>query len=252
MNLDISKMVDKYKLTQIEENILTYIINNIENVKKIGVRGIAREHYTSTTTIVNLAKKIGYAGFLDMYYNLSFLLKNKKIYFEGEENNKYHGVNMKELLSVIEQKNIDDFINLLIENKNETIYTSGLGFSYPIAQYLTRKLLVLGFNCIYSDVYESYDVNPVKAKLFINISKSGETGFLLKASEFAKKSGIKIVSFTGEAENTLGKMADINFKIYDMHTIDDRNKLSNSFYPNILMLFEFLIGEYLEIGKNFT
>lgn len=45
-------------------------------------------------------------------------------------------------------------------------------------------------------------------------------------------------------------MSDINFKIYDMHTIDDRNKLSNSFYPNALMLFEFLIGKYLERIKD--
>ncbi len=38
----------------------------------------------------------------------------------------------------------------------------------------------------------------------------------------------------------------LNIKVYDMHTIDDRNKLSNSFYLNALMLFEFLIGKYLE------
>lgn len=250
MNLDISKMVDKYQLNKTEENILIYIINNINNVKEIGVRNIAKEHYTSTTTIMNLSKKMGYSGFLDMYYNLNFLLKEKRSHFSSEKNNKYHGVDLEQLLSVIEYKNIDDFINLLIENKNEIIYTSGLGFSYSIAQYLTRKLIVLGFNCIYSEAYESYDVNPIKAKLFINISKSGETDFLLKASESAKKNGIKVVSFTGEAGNTLGKMSDINFKVYDMHTMDDRNKLSNSFYPNVLMLFEFLIGEYLEKIKN--
>ncbi len=57
MNLDISKIVDKYHLSKVEENILIYIINNIDHVKEIGVRGVAKEHYTSTTTIVNLAKK---------------------------------------------------------------------------------------------------------------------------------------------------------------------------------------------------
>ncbi|GIM30595.1 transcriptional regulator [Clostridium polyendosporum] len=250
MDLDISKMVDKYQLSKLEENILTYIINNITDVKEIGVRSIAKEHYTSTTTVMKLAKKMGYSGFLDMYYNLSFILKDKKAYFSGEKNNKYYGVDLEELLALIGYKNISDFIDLLIENKNEVIYTSGTGFSYSIAQYFTRKLIVLGFNCIYSEAYESYDVNAIKAKLFINISKSGETDFLVKASEAAKKNGIKIVSFTGEVENTLAKMSDINFKIYDMYTMDDRNKLANSFYPNTLMLFEFLIGEYLERIKD--
>lgn len=250
MNLDINKIVDKYQLSKVEENILIYMINNIRDVKEIGVRGIAKENYTSTTTIMNLAKKMGYSGFLDMYYNLNFILKDKKNYFSSEKNNKYYGVDIEELLALIEDKNISEFIDLLIENKNEIIYTTGLGFSYSIAQYFTRKLIVLGFNCIYSEAYESYDVNAIKGKLFINISKSGETDFLIKASESAKKNGIKIVSFTGEAENTLAKISDINFKVYDMYTMDDRNKLSNSFYPNILMLFEFLIGEYLERIKD--
>jgi len=246
MELDIYKIVDKYQLSKTEENILNYIITNIENVKEIGVRGIAKDNYTSTTTIMHLAKKIGYTGFLDMYYNLNFRLKDKKAYFLGQKNNKYYGVNLEELLSLIESKEINDFINLLIENKDEIIYTCGQGLSQSIAEYITKKLLILGFSCIYSDIYESYDVNAIKAKLFVNVSKSGETEGLLKLSEFAKKNGIKIVSFTGDVDNTLAKISDINFKLYDMNTMDDRNKLANSFYANILMLFEFLMGIYLE------
>lgn len=250
MNLDISKMVDKYQLSKTEENILIFIINNIEDVKDIGVRGIAKENYTSTTTIMNLAKKLGYSGFLDMYYNLNFTLKEKKSHFSCQKNNKYYGVDLEELLALIESKKISDFINLLIENKGEIIYTCGQGFSDPIVRYITKKLLVLGFNCIYSEAYESYDVNAIKAKLFITVSKSGETDFLVKVSESAKKNGIKVVSFTGDVDNTLAKISDINFKLYDMNTIDDRNKLATSFYSNILMLFEFLIGIYLEKNQK--
>lgn len=250
MDLDIYKMVDKYQLSKVEENILTYIINNISNVKEIGVRGIAKEHYTSTTTIMNLAKKRGYSGFLDKYYNLNFMLKSKKTHFSSGKSNKYHGVDLEELTSLIEEKDINDFVNLLIENKNEIIYTNGAGFSRPIVEYFTTKLIVLGFSCIFSSMYESYDVNAIKAKMIIAVSKSGETDFIVKTSKAAKKNGIKIVSFTGESENTLAKISDINFKVYDMFTVDDRNKSSNSFYPNLLMLFEFLIGEYLEKIKN--
>jgi DNA-binding MurR/RpiR family transcriptional regulator len=246
MDLDISKIVDKYHLSKTEENILIYIINNIENIKEIGVRGIAKEHYTSTTVVMNLAKKLGYSGFLDMYYNLNFRLKDKKSNFSGEKDNKYYGVDLEQLLSLIEYKKISDFLDLLLENKNQIIYTCGQGFSAPITQYITRKLLVLGFNCIFSELYESYDVNAIKAKLFIAISKSGETDFLVKVSQSARKNGIKIVSITGDSENTLAKISDINFKLYDRHPMDDRNKLDSSFYPNILMLFEYLIGEYLE------
>lgn len=244
--VDISKISNKNHLTKIEENILAYIIKNIDNVKEIGVRGIAKEHYTSTTTIMNLSKKLGYAGFLDMYYNLYFTLKNKKNYHNRELPSKYFGANMDEILSLIDNYNIEEFVDILIKNRNETIYTCGLGFSQFIAQYITRKLLVIGFNCIFSEAYDSYDVNSIRAKLFINISKSGETDFLIHACESAKKNNIKIISFTGESENTLAKLSDVNFRIYDMHSIDDRNKLPNSFYANVMMLFEFLLDKYLE------
>ncbi|AKG35945.1 MurR/RpiR family transcriptional regulator [Paenibacillus durus] len=250
MGLDISKLVDKYQLNQTEEKILVYIIDNIENVKEIEVRGIAKEFYTSTTTIMNLAKKMGHSGFLDMYYHLNFTLKDKKSQFSGEKNNQFYGVDLEQLLSLIDHHKIEEFVNLLLENKNEIIYTWGGGFSAPITEYITRKLIVLGFKCIYSEPIESYDVNPIQAKLFINVSKSGETDSLLKMSHSAKKNGIKIISFTGDSENSLSKLSDINLKIVDMNAMDDRNKSASSFYPNVLMLFEFLIGEYLEKIKK--
>lgn len=245
MQVDINKIVSKFNLNDIEEKILVYVIENIKDIKKLGVRGLAEKHYTSTTTIMNLAKKLGYSGFLDMYYNLNFMLKNKNEYVL-KSNNKYSGIDLDELLSLISYKDVEKFITLLKDNKKEVIYTLGQGFSIGIVQYITKKLVGLGFKCIYSDSYESYDVNPIKGKILITISKSGETDFLIKNGISAKNNGIKLISFTGDSENTLGKISDINFKIYDMHTMDDRNKLSNSFFPNILMLFEFLIGEYLE------
>ncbi|MFT8312668.1 MAG: MurR/RpiR family transcriptional regulator [Clostridium sp.] len=247
--LDISKIIDKYHLSKIEEKILIYIINNIDNVKEIGVRGIAKEHYTSTTTIMNLSKKLGYSGFLDMYYNLHFKLRNKSSYYDRKVFNDYYGVNVDEILS-IDDDSIDKFINMLIENKNEVIYTYGFGLSLFIAEYITRKLLIMGFNCIISDCHELYAVNTLKAKLFINVSKSGETKYLVDVSEYAKKNHIKMISFIGNIESTIGKLSDINFKIHDMHAMDDRNKLPNLFYGNVIILFEILLNKYLQRIKE--
>lgn len=61
---------------------------------------------------------------------------------------------------------------------------------------------------------------------------------MLKLSHSAKRNGIKIISFTGDTENSLSKLSDINLKIVDMNTMDDRNKSASSFYANVLMLFE--------------
>lgn len=249
---DINKIVSKNHLTKIEEKILIYIIDNIEIVKKIGVRGIAKKHYTSTSTIMNLSKKLGYSGFLDMYYNLFFTLKEKNTTDLNSKNSKYFGVNVNELLSLINYNDITKFIDLLTENKHEIIYTCGQGFSIPIIEYITKKLIVSGFKCILSDAYENYDVNSLNAKIIIAVSKSGETDFVVTAAKLAQKNEIKIVSFTGQTNNTLASLSYINFKIHDMHVMDDRNKLANSFYPNVLMLFELFLSQYLKIETTKT
>lgn len=80
MKLDIYKLVDKYNLNPLEQDILLFILQNIDHVEELGVRGVAKVNYTSATTVINLSKKLGYAGFLDMYYNFKFILTNKKYY----------------------------------------------------------------------------------------------------------------------------------------------------------------------------
>ena len=74
MKIDLSKIVKNKKITPIEEQVLEYIINNIDNVMDIGVRGVASKNYTSTSTIMRLSKKLGFTGFIDMIYNISPLI----------------------------------------------------------------------------------------------------------------------------------------------------------------------------------
>lgn len=245
MDLDLYKLVDKYNLNSLEQNILHFILQNIDQIEAMGIRGVAKANYTSTTTVINLSKKLEYSGFLDMYYNFKFLLKNKKHYYLSPDK-AYYGINLEEVLGLVDRKVIDYFVNLLIQNREDIIYTCAQGFSMSITDYITRKLLVHGFKCIFSDAYESYDVNPIYAKLLIVVSKSGETEFLIKNCSAAREKGILIISFTGENKNSIANLSHINFRIYDMHTMDDRNKLSNSFYPNTLMLFEYIIDCYLK------
>ena len=75
--MDLSKLVENKGLTEIELKVLNYMIDNIEDLNKMGVRGIAKNNFTSTSTIMRLAKKLGYSGFLEMQYNLLSLTKNE-------------------------------------------------------------------------------------------------------------------------------------------------------------------------------
>lgn len=68
--VDLRKITDGKNLTKVETDVLWYIIEHMDSVLKIGVRGVAKANYTSTSTIMRLTKKLGYSGFVDMYYKL--------------------------------------------------------------------------------------------------------------------------------------------------------------------------------------
>ena len=62
----------QHLLNETEHKVLSCILNAIEQGDtKINIRMIARQAYVSTTTVIKLAKKLGYPGYSDMIYSLT-------------------------------------------------------------------------------------------------------------------------------------------------------------------------------------
>ncbi|HCW52563.1 MAG TPA: MurR/RpiR family transcriptional regulator, partial [Clostridium sp.] len=220
--------------------------DNIDQVNKLGVRGIAKNNFTSTSTIMRLSKKLGYSGFLEMQYNLSALAKNK---FEDTLNERgfLDSLNMESLLKENSKEAIDEFVEILFDDSNKFIFIYANGFSGIVAEYINKKLLVMGKRCILSNGTDSIGVfenNLDFISSIIVISKSGETPMVLNKVKTGKEHGIKIISFTNESENSISKLADISLKIGDANKLDDRNLMPNTFFPKVLVLVELLIYEY--------
>lgn len=55
--VDLSKLTAGKNLTEVEDSVLRYIIEHMDSMLKMGVRGVAKENYTSTSTIMRLTKK---------------------------------------------------------------------------------------------------------------------------------------------------------------------------------------------------
>ena len=70
MEIDIEKLTCGIQLTDIERNVLEYLLTHLDQALKLGVRGVARENFTSTSTVMRLSRKLGYNGFIEMYYKL--------------------------------------------------------------------------------------------------------------------------------------------------------------------------------------
>ena len=61
--MDLKYLCEKYKLNDTEKSILNYLYRNISNLKKIGIRKVAKDNYTSTTTVYKLCKKLNFEGY---------------------------------------------------------------------------------------------------------------------------------------------------------------------------------------------
>ncbi|WP_432408711.1 MurR/RpiR family transcriptional regulator [Wukongibacter sp. M2B1] len=244
--MDISKFIQNKGLTEIETKVFNYMIDNIDDVSKMGVRGVAKNNYTSTSTIMRLARKLGYSGFLEMQYNLLALTKNE-LDDSLNDSDFIDSLNMDSLLRINSRGAIDKLINILVNDDYKFIFIYANGFSGIVAEYINKKFLVMGKKCIFSNGTDSIGVfenNLENISSIIVVSKSGETPMVLNKVKTAKKHNIKVISFTNERENSISKLSDICFKIEDANKLDDRNLMPNTFFPKVLVLIELIVYEY--------
>lgn len=236
MKFDIYKIADNYKLTEIERQVLEYILKNSEDVLNKGVRDVAIINYTSAATVIKLSKKLGYTGYTDMVYRLNFIIKNHK-------RNQEHTSDITSFISLIDKEKIEEFISMLIKHREDIIFITATGFSDPVADFFWRKMLVLGFKCIKTNSYGVYDNNQIGGALVIGISKSGETESVTKVIDYAVENKLDIITFTGKPINHMSKQSNLHFSILDDKELDDRNITANYFYARVMIAMEYLLDK---------
>lgn len=247
--VDLSKLTAGKKLSDAEDGVLRYIVEHMDTVLKMGVRGIARENFTSTSTIMRLTKKLGYDGFVDMYYKLLPLVN--KVQENMDEDIQF--INSFCSNSLLLHNSYDDIRGVakrISQMGTGYVFLYATGFSAVPVEYLTKKLLVLGIKCIYSNGMDSIGVfenNLNGMGMLVVVSRSGETDRVVERVKTARENGIFTVSFTNEIDNSVCSLTDVQFKIEDSNKLDDRNMMANTFFPNVIMLMELLIYEYHKV-----
>lgn len=245
--IDISKIIQGKNLTELDVQILQYIIHNIDHVLQKGVREIAKENFTSPATIIRLSKKMGYTGFVDLYYHLLPMIKkvetSKSSDIEG-----FLQISEKDFLIHNSLDEIEMFIGKVLNLKQKYIFIYATGFSAIAAEYFYKKLLVLGRKTIFSSGTDSVGVfenNLEDIGALVVISKSGETQLVINKLLAAKEHDVFTASFTKETENRVAELSDLNFKITDLNKLDDRNMLPSSYFPSLVLLLEFIFKQYV-------
>ena len=108
---NIFRNYDKMNATEIK--ILQYIIKNIDEIQKITVKELSQRLFVSKTTIINLAKKLGYEGFSE----LRFFLKN--ISERKTENQEEYISEKNDVNDIFEEMSHEINRTLMIQDREE-------------------------------------------------------------------------------------------------------------------------------------
>lgn len=246
--MDLSKFTSGKNLTALEKTILEYIVENIEDIQDMGVRDVAQATFTSPSSVIRLSKKLDYTGYTDMYYSLLPIVKKSET-AAYETNSTILDYNFSEILTDVSEEKIEEFNQHIFEKSDKYIFIYATGFSSLIAEYIYKKLLVLGRKAIISSGSDSigiFENNLDDISSMLVVSKSGETNQVYNKLMKASEADIYTISFTQDSDNRIAKLSDLNIPVKDLHQIDDRNLLPNIFFPGVLLTFEFLLEKYLE------
>lgn len=240
----LEKLVAGKNLTETEFTVLRYLVANIDRVLDLGVRGVAKANYTSATTVMRLAHKMGYRGFVEMQYKLMTMLRH------GEAGMQPVDATEDPLRSAVLDQNDATTIRAVAQQiaavESQYLYLYAAGFSGVIGQYMFKKFQILGKRCFFSTPGDSAALLENYLEdlgLFIVVSKSGETQSVIDKAALVSSLPVPVVAFTGNADSTLAKMADWTLKVADDFPLDELNQRASLFYPQMLALFELEIGE---------
>lgn len=112
---------------------------------------------------------------------------------------------IKENLSQLEEKEVEQFIEILKSHKSNKLLIMGAGRSGLVGRAFAMRLLHLGFNAFVlgDTIVPSID----KDDLVIAISGSGSTKLIVTAAQAAQQVGAGIVSLTSYPSSSLAKLS---------------------------------------------
>lgn len=239
--MNLSDLTKKYLLNETECLILDEIIYNIQQGNlKINIRDVAAKSYVSTTTIIKLAKKMGYGG----YSELIFSLRNAIYNYEHQVSS----IDLDSLLETVNQSAIDLLVNDFYTFRHDKIYIVGLGFSTVATSYMIKRLAMVNILAYDGSPIDTL-IGDVTPSLVIFLSKSGETDDLIQIAKRSLSYHHKITVITTSPKSTMVELA------HDSFIIKSQNNQSFVDIPDFyvgrcILFFEYILSLLLRRLEN--
>ena len=234
--MDFKYLCDKYQLNDTETSILKYLQENISDLKKIGIRKVAKDNYTSTTTVYKLCKKLNFEGYSDMIYHFTYSSQ-----IDDSETNIDIYTNINKQIN----NNLEEFNSILKKYENKLIMFVSTGISQTIANYMNERLSVNGYRSIANAHLQLLSKNHKNEVLVFAISRSGETKSIIDILEQARDNDIEVISFVGNANSKIAKLSTLPIIIQGQDDFAKLKNPPNTFFSELLLIFECFISDSL-------
>ena len=219
-------------MSDLEKEVMQKIQKNVTLKNKVSLNDLAEECHVSKSTIVKLAKKLGYSGYVEMIH---------KMYNEQEWTDPFRA----DLID----GDLEWTVRKLAQKLREFAGCKNIIAKSPygdyVCEYYSRKLQM--FDIFAVDTYDYGNVmNSRQKKGFaLFCTQSVSFGTYSELMKLAQKSGYYIIVFGVD-------QADPMIRYADFHVIFKKNhyKTADFFNAQLMVLLEMVLSEYSRILKE--
>ncbi|WP_306008816.1 MurR/RpiR family transcriptional regulator [Bacillus sp. MMSF_3353] len=212
-----------------ERAIIVYLFEQRENIKDKTTKHISKETYTHPSTLIRIAKKLGYSGWVEFknsfldeieYLNSHFSSIDANYPFEGRDSimtvtNKMALLNQTTISDTLSLLNYDDLqraTNMLDKAAHIKVFSMyhNLLICHDFKSKMNRIEKHVSL-CTVDPHFEAANSNTETCAIVI--SYSGESKDIVGLLPFLKRKRVPVIALTSIGENTLTKYADCILRI---------------------------------------
>lgn len=222
---------EKRDFSSTEVILADFLLKCRSDIRNYSIRNIAKDTYTSPTTILRFCKKLGFHGFSDfkasymkeLHYlaqhfqnidaNRPFLPSDTDFVIAGKLGSLYTET-INDTLALLEQEMLSRAVRRLLQAEN--IYICSYGILTEISKGFQDNMYKIGKTVItYPTMDGAYYAASTcsSSNCFIILSYSGETERNLMIAEILKKRNIPFITITSYGNNSLTDLSDCHLYI---------------------------------------
>lgn len=226
----LTEQLNETHFSRSEREVISFIEEEKEKIEDYSITYIAKKTYTSPSTLVRIAKKLGYSGWNDFkkayleeihYLNSHFNDIDANTPFDEDESfmniaykiGQLHRESIEDTLSLIDQESLEKAIHILLNAHR--IHIMAITNLVYAAEELVFKFRRIGVDArTYTDQHllaEAYMIP--KEDCCIVISYSGQTEPLLQTAQVLKNKGVPLIAITSIGDNTLSHLSDTSLYV---------------------------------------